>query len=58
MMEEIYVGYVEFPLPIYGIPYKMTNEVVLDGMCAMSMEYDGRFSLRIDDDQNLWIMEA
>lgn len=58
MMEEIYVGDVDFPLPIYGIPCDMTKSVTLDGMCDRSMEYDGKYTLELAEKQNLWVMEA
>lgn len=58
MMEEIYVGDVDFPLPIYGIPSDMTKSVTLDGMCDRSMEYDGKYTLELAEGQNLWVMEA
>lgn len=58
MMEEIYVGDVDFPLPIYGIPCDMTKSVTLDGMCDRSMEYDGKYTLELAEEQNLWVMEA
>lgn len=58
MMEDIYVGDVDFPLPIYGIPCDMTKSVTLDGMCARSMEYDGKYTLELAEEQNLWVMEA
>lgn len=58
MMEDIYVGDVDFPLPIYGIPCDMTKSVTLDGMCNRSMEYDGKYTLELAEGQNLWVMEA
>lgn len=58
MMEDIYVGDVDFPLPIYGIPCDMTKSVTLDGMCDRSMEYDGKYILELAEEQNLWVMEA
>lgn len=58
MMEDIYVGDVDFPLPIYGIPCDMTKSVTLDGMCDRSMEYDGKYTLELAEKQNLWVMEA
>ena len=58
MMEDIYVGAVVFPLPIYGIPCDMTKSVTLDGMCEWSMEYDGKYTLELAEEQNLWVMEA
>lgn len=58
MMEDIYVGEVDFPLPIYGIPCDMTKSVTLNGMCDRSMEYDGKYTLELAEEQNLWVMEA
>ena len=58
MMEDICVGDVDFPLPIYGIPCDMTKSVTLDGMCARSMEYNGKYTLELAEEQNLWVMEA
>lgn len=56
--EDSFVDEVIFPLPLYGIPSNMTEEVTLDGMCGRSVEYDGKYTVKITDDQNLWIMEA
>lgn len=58
MMGDIYVGNVVFPLPIYGIPCDMTKSVTLDGMCDRSMEYDGKYTIKLAEKQNLWVMEA
>lgn len=58
MMEETYIGDVYFPLPIYGIPCDMTENIILDGMCDRSMEYKGKYTLELAEQQNLWIMEA
>lgn len=52
------VDAVYFPFPIYGIPHNMTAEIMLDGMCGRSVEYDGEYTVKIADTQNLWIMEA
>lgn len=52
------VGSVVFPLPLYGIPCNTSSEVTVDGMCAKSMEYDGKYSLRLRAAPKLWIMEA
>lgn len=52
------VGFVNFPLPLYGIPTNMTEEVILDGMLDRSMEFDGKYTLKMSDSHNLWIMEA
>ena len=57
-MEETYIGDVYFPLPIYGIPCDMTENIILDGMCDRSMEYKGKYTLELAEQQNLWIMEA
>lgn len=56
--EDKIVGDVLFPLPLYGIPSNMTEEITLDGMCGRSVEFDGEYTVKIADDQNLWIMEA
>lgn len=56
--EDNLVGEVFFPLPIYGIPSNMTAEVTLDGMCGRSVGFDGEYTVKIADTQNLWIMEA
>lgn len=56
--EDKLVGDVHFPLPLSGIPTNMTEEVALDGMCGRSVEFDGEYTVKIADDQNLWIMEA
>ncbi len=55
--EDRFVGDVFFPLPLYGIPTNMTAEVTLDGMCGRSVEFDGEYTVKIADKQNLWIME-
>ena len=57
-MDGIDVGTVEFPLPLYGIPCEADAMVTLDGMCGWSTEFQGKYSLRFADQQNLWIMEA
>lgn len=56
--EDKLVGDVFFPLPLYGIPTNMTAEVSIDGMCGRSVKYDGKYTVKIADEQNLWIMEA
>ena len=56
--EDSFVDEVIFPLPLYGIPSNITEEVTLDGMCGRSVEYDGKYTVKITDNQNLWIMEA
>lgn len=56
--EDNLVGEVFLPLPIYGIPSNMTAEVTLDGMCGRSVEFEGEYTVKIADTQNLWIMEA
>lgn len=56
--EDKLVGEVLFPLPIYGIPSNMSAEVTLDGMCGRSVEFDGEYTVKIADTQNLWIMEV
>lgn len=56
--EDQLVGDVLFPLPLYGIPSNMTAEITLDGMCDRSVEFDGEYTVKIADEQNLWIMEA
>lgn len=57
-IEEMYVGSVDLPLPLYGIPCNTSSEVTVDGMCGKSMEYIGKYSLKLRAAQNLWIMEA
>ena len=57
-MDGIDIGTVEFPLPLYGIPCDADAKVTLDGMCGWSTEFQGKYSLRFADQQNLWIMEA
>lgn len=57
-IEGMYVGSVDFPLPLYGIPCNTSSEVTVDGMCGKSMEYIGKYSLKLRAAQNLWIMEA
>lgn len=52
------VGSVWIPLPLYGIPTNMTEKVTLDAMCERCVEYDGRYTLKLAESQNLWIMEA
>lgn len=56
--EDKLVGEVFFPLPLYGIPTNMTADVTLDGMCGRFVKYDGKYTVKIADKQNLWIMEA
>ena len=57
-MDGIDIGTVVFPLPLYGIPCEADAKVTLDGMCGWSTEFQGKYSLRFSDQQNLWIMEA
>lgn len=57
-MDGIDIGTAEFPLPLYGIPCEADAMVTLDGMCGWSTEFQGKYSLRFADQQNLWIMEA
>ena len=57
-MDGIDIGTVVFPLPLYGIPCEADAKVTLDGMCGWSTEFQGKYSLRFADQQNLWIMEA
>lgn len=57
-IEGMYVGSVNFPLPLYGIPCNTSSEVTFDGMCGKSMAYIGKYSLKLRAAQNLWIMEA
>lgn len=52
------LGDIIFPLPLYGIPTNMIAEMTLDGMCGRSVKYDGKYTVKIADKQNLWIMEA
>lgn len=52
------VGSVWITLPLYGIPTNMTEKVTLDAMCERCVEYDGRYTLKLAESQNLWIMEA
>lgn len=52
------VGTVNFPLPLYGIPTNMAEEVTLDGMLDWSVEFNGEYTLKMADSHNLWIMEA
>lgn len=56
--ENNYVGNVFFPLPIFGIENNTTSEITLDGMCGRSVEFDGVYSIKLSDSQNLWVMEA
>ena len=56
--EDRFLSTIYFPLPMYGIASNMTVEVTLDGMCGVSVEYDGEYTVKIADSQNLWIMEA
>lgn len=55
--EDKLVGDVIFPLPLYGIPSSMCTEIILDGMCERSVEFDGQYTVKIAEKQNLWIMD-
>lgn len=55
--EDTCVGTVYFPLPVYGIPCNMTEPYTLDGMCGRFVEYNGEYTVKFADTQNLWIME-
>lgn len=56
--EDVYVGDVFLPLPLYGIPSNMTEKITLDGMCGRSVKAEGEHTVRFGNTQNLWIMEA
>lgn len=56
--DDTYVGNVFFPLPIFGIMNNSTVEITLDGMCGRSVELNGDYSIKLADNQNLWVMEA
>ena len=51
------IGDVVFPLPFCGIPVETDEKFTLDGMLARSAECDGKYSLKMQIQQNLWIME-
>ena len=57
-LENTYVGEVLFPLPIYGIPTKKGVEITLDGFCINSTKTPGEYTLKLNDKQNIWVMEA
>lgn len=57
-LDNIHVGEVLFPLPIYGIPTKKGVEITLDGFCINSTKTPGEYTLRLNDKQNIWVMEA
>lgn len=57
-MEEKMVGSVLIPLPLYGIPTNMREEVTLDAMSDRYVEYNGKYTVKLAESQNLWIMEA
>ena len=57
-LENTYVGEVLFPLPIYGIPTKKGVEITLDGLCINSTKTPGEYTLKLNDKQNIWVMEA
>ena len=57
-MEEKMVGSVLIPLPLYGIPTNMQEEVTLDAMSGRYVEYNGKYTIKLAESQNLWIMEA
>ena len=52
------IGSVLIPLPLYGIPTNMREEVTLDAMSDRSVEYNGKYTVKLAESQNLWIMEA
>ena len=57
-LENVYVGEVLFPLPIYGIPTKADQEITLDGLCINSTKTPGDYTLKLNENQNIWVMEA
>lgn len=57
-LENVYVGEVLFPLPIYGIPTKAGQEIMLDGLCINSTKTPGDYTLKLNENQNIWVMEA
>ena len=52
-----FVADIYFPLPIYGLPINMCGEYTLDGMCARSAEYEMKYTVKLKDKQNLWLIE-
>lgn len=56
--EDEIIGEVLFPLPIGGIPCYWVEEITLDGLCGRSMDYDGKYTVKILSEQNLWVMEC
>lgn len=58
LLEDKLMGEVLFPLPLQGIPSNMTEEIVLDGMCERSVQFDGEYTVNIYNSQELWVMEA
>lgn len=57
-MEDKIIGSVLIPLPLYGIPTNMMEKVTLDAMCDRYVEYEGKYTVKLAETQNLWIMEA
>lgn len=51
------VGDVYFPLPLFGIPVNTVSSITLDGMCDHSVEYGGKYAIKFENEQNLWVME-
>lgn len=56
--EDKFVDTIYLPLPVYGIPSNMTVETTLDGLCGRYVEYEGEYTVKFKNNQNLWIMEA
>ena len=57
-VDNIFVGDVLFPLPIYGIPTKKGAEFILDGFCKNSTKTPGEYVLKLNEKQNLWVIEV
>ncbi len=62
MCDEIMVGTIYLPLPIYGVPnHKAANwkdRTIIEGFYDRYVNYQGKYTIKFDDTQNLWIMEA
>lgn len=56
--EDKYVDAMYFPLPLYGVSCNTSEIYTLEGMCGRSVEYNGEYTLKFGDEQNLWVMEA
>lgn len=58
MCDDVMVGTIYLPLPIYGVPNQKSRDIKVEGIYDRYVNYQGTYKIKFDDTQNLWIMEA